>query len=124
MFEVSKGKHKDKPRRIKQTEVQTVIMSKERFPTMASATKWIRDHNFKTRHKGKGPDETSTSFRFRQRDPGDFQSGSFRTIRLTDGVSAVIGVPKRQRQAKTEAELVLELIGMLTDDVSIVRAEN
>lgn len=80
---------------VKQTEIQTVILSKSRFKTLADAKKWIKDHNFKVSHKGKQPDETSTSFRFRQRDPGDFQRGSFRTITLDRGVSAVIGRPKR-----------------------------
>lgn len=42
--------------------------------------------------KGGGWDETSTSYRYRVRDPGDFQEGSFRTISLGDsGVKAVVG---------------------------------
>lgn len=94
----------------KQTEIQTVICSKKRFKTLAAAKKWIKDHDFKTSHNGKGPDETSTSYRFRQRDPGDFQSGSFRTITLDKGVSAVIGKPKKK--AEKAADLV-ELIGIL-----------
>jgi hypothetical protein len=39
-------------------------------------------------------DETETSWRVRQRSPGEFQEGSFRTIEITDGVKAVIGRPK------------------------------
>jgi len=78
----------------KATEVQSVILSKQRFKTLAAAKKWIKKHNFDVRHKGKEPDETSTSFRFRQKDPKDFDSKTFRTIKLTEGVSAVIGVLK------------------------------
>lgn len=81
------------------TEIQTLILDKKRFPTLADAKKWIKDNNFKIEHKGKGPDETEASFRFRQRDPGDFQDGSFRTINITDGVKAVIGRPKQQTRA-------------------------
>lgn len=77
------------------TDLQTVICSKERFDTLDAAKKWVKDHNFKVDHKGKGPDETSSSYRFRQRDPGDFQRGSFRTIELTDGVKAVVGKLKK-----------------------------
>ncbi|MHA2069280.1 MAG: hypothetical protein ACXABY_33385 [Candidatus Thorarchaeota archaeon] len=69
--------------------IQSLILSKTKFKTKKEATAWITSHNFKTSHKGKGADETSTSWRFRQRDPSDFTQ--FRTIALTDGVSAVYG---------------------------------
>lgn len=97
----------------KQTEIQTVICSKTRFKTLAAAKRWIRDHNFKVSHEGKKPDETSTSFRFRQRDPGDFQTGSFRTIALDRGVSAVIGKPKKK---STKAADLVDVIDLLADD--------
>lgn len=71
--------------------IQTLIMSKTRFKTVSEAAQWVRDHGFKARHQGKGPDETQTSYRFRQRDPGDFRPGRFRTIELTRGVKAVMG---------------------------------
>ena len=73
----------------KQTEIQTLIFSKKHF-TRESVVKWARDHDF---HSGK-VDETSTSFRLRQKEPGDFIQGSFRTIELTTGVKAVIGRPR------------------------------
>ena len=87
--------------------IQTLILSKTVFKTMAAAAKWVRDHGFKVgTSKGKvpvakpAPEETSTSFRFRQRPPGDFQAGTLRTIRLTEGVSAVVGRLKRQAARK------------------------
>lgn len=82
--------------------VQSVVCSKDQFETVDEAKKWIKDHGFKTTHAGKGPDETGTSWRFRQRDPGDFDSGSFRTIELTDGVSAVVGQLKETKIMKTD----------------------
>jgi len=78
----------------KATTVQSVICSKQRFTSLDGAKQWIKAHNFKVEHNGKPPDETSTSYRFRQRDPGDFQPGSMRTITFTDGVKAVVGTLK------------------------------
>jgi DNA adenine methylase len=93
------------------TEVQTVILSKDKFKTLADARKWVKEHDFKTEHGGKGPDETEDSWRFRQRDPGDFKDGSFRTIALTDGVKAVIGRPKTtKRDEEDEVEKSVRLL--------------
>ena len=72
------------------TKVQSVICSKKRFKTALAAAKWCRDHGFKA---GKA-DTTSTSYRFRQFEPSSCQVGSFRTLKLDTGVSAVICRPK------------------------------
>jgi hypothetical protein len=53
----------------KQTEIQTLIFSKKNF-TRESAIKWARDHDFKSNNV----DETSTSFRLRQKEPTAFVS--------------------------------------------------
>ena len=74
---------------VKATEIQTLIFDKKVF-SREEAIQWAKDHDFKS----SSVDETSTSFRLRQRDPGDFREGSFRTIEITTGVKAVIGVPK------------------------------
>jgi len=86
------------------TEIQTLIFDKKRFPTAADAKRWARENDF----KAGGVDETENSFRLRQRDPGDFQPGSFRTISLTEGVKAVIGRPKKEKGtlSATEEDLV------------------
>lgn len=76
---------------IKQTEIQTLILDKDVFPKRSDATKWARDHDF----RADKVDENENSFRLRQRNPGDFQEGSFRTIELANGVKAVIGKPKK-----------------------------
>ena len=57
------------------TTVQTVIFDKGQF-TEVEARKWLEDHSMKSG----SVDETEDSWRFRQRDPGDFKDGSFRTI--------------------------------------------
>lgn len=69
------------------TTVQTLIMSKDRFPTRAEAKSWASGHGFKSDDIR----ETTRSWRLRQRPPGDFQQTSFRVISMTRGVQAVIG---------------------------------
>jgi len=69
------------------TIVQTLIFSKEAFKTAEDAKGWADTHGF----DHDKVDETDESFRLRQRDPAEFKDGSFRTIELTKGVSAVIG---------------------------------
>lgn len=54
--------------------------------------------------RGGGWDETSTSYRYRVRDPDDFEEESFRTISLGDsGVKAVIGRPKGEDSTTIQA---------------------
>lgn len=79
------------------TTVQTLILSKKRFKSAKAASKWVRDNGFKV-HK---IDETSTSYRFRQREPSKFIKGSFRTITLTTGVKAVVGRLKKKTNRTT-----------------------
>lgn len=73
------------------TTIQTLIFDKKNFDLKA-ATKWARDNNFKVTKT----DETGTSFRIRQKNPGEFKPKSFRTITLRAGIKAVIGRPKMQ----------------------------
>ena len=75
------------------TTIQSVILWKERFPTMESALEWIEANGFSSDKV----DETDESFRFRQRDPAEFdpngfgEGSAFRTIMLSKHVSAVVG---------------------------------
>lgn len=55
--------------------VQTVVFDKESW-TRASASDWLKEHELRSDKV----DETESSLRYRQRDPGDFTPGSFRTI--------------------------------------------
>lgn len=56
------------PREAQGFEIQTLIFPKDKWDTAAEARAWARDHDF----SASKVDETSTSFRIRQRDPGDF----------------------------------------------------
>ncbi len=58
------------------TEVQTVIFSKQ-FWNAGSARRWLRENGMRADGK---LDVTENSLRFRQKPPGRFQPGSFRTI--------------------------------------------
>jgi len=69
------------------TTVQTLVLSKEVFDSEEAALAWAKEHDF----LAEKVDETDSSFRLRQRDPAEFQEDSFRTIELTEGVSAVLG---------------------------------
>jgi hypothetical protein len=83
---------KKKKKMKKETEIQTLIFDKDKF-TEAQVRRWIDEHDFEI---NPGLDETENSFRARQRDPIEFQEGSFRTIEITDGVQAVIGRLKEE----------------------------
>ncbi len=78
------------------TTVQTLILSKDRFPTLDEARQWTKDNDFKD-DKVDEPEDGKT-FRFRQIDPDKFKTegfgegdGKFRVIDITDGVQATIG---------------------------------
>lgn len=71
-------------------EVQSIIVPKKKAKTLGRAEA-IAHHFSKSLPTHR---ETSTSFRFRQEPPSDFQPGSFRTVKK-GGVSLVVGKPKK-----------------------------
>lgn len=78
-------------------DLQTVIVSKDVAPTRAKATTIARE-NAKRIYTSR---ETKDSWRFRQRPPGDFVKGSFRTRSIPAlGISLVYG---RLKPGKTSA---------------------
>lgn len=97
--------------------IQSLILSKDKFATRDDANKWIREHEF--RIKEGAPDETEQSWRYRQREPSDFVDGSFRTVTITGGVSAVMG---RLRDAKGDVRKFFdrEIPIMKTDEERFV----
>ena len=83
--------------------VQSLILSKQRFSTVESAVAWVEDNGFRVRKI----DETEKTYRFRQREPNDFQDGSFRTIELDEGVLATVGVeadPEERIEGEVEGK--------------------
>jgi hypothetical protein len=71
------------------TEIQTLIFDQNMF-SEKSAKSWAKKHDFKY---GFVDDKTKT-FRIRQQEPDYFKDDSFRTIKITNGIKAVIGCPK------------------------------
>jgi HK97 family phage major capsid protein len=71
--------------------LQSVVVSKNVADTLAEAKKIVRDLDFRTGDV----DETENSWRFRQRDPDDFDPDSFRTKEIKKGVTLVLGILKR-----------------------------
>jgi hypothetical protein len=76
---------------MKQTSVQSVVLSKQRFRTLEEARSWIKENGF----KDDKVDEKPNTFRFRQFPPGRCKRGTFRQIRPrgSRGVQFVICVP-------------------------------
>ena len=77
------------------TDLQTVIVKKShdgRERKKRHAEKIADEHAHRAIYTSR---ETAKSYRFRQRPPGDFVRGSFRTVRVGDGVSLVYGKLKR-----------------------------
>lgn len=94
------------------TTIQTLILSKSVFKDRALATKWVKDHNF----IAVKVDETDSSYRYRQKEPGRFQPGSFRTIQLTEGVKAVIGRLKRRTQQRETVRYQVDFLTRSKDE--------
>ena len=75
--------------------VQSVLISKDEY-SLDQAKSWLEAHDYQT-----GVDEKQDSFRFRQREPKDFNPQSFRTVEITKGIKFVIGRLKRDEQQPT-----------------------
>lgn len=74
----------------KQTDVQSLVLSKTRFKTVAEARAWVKENGGITDKV----DEKPNTFRFRQFNPSLCKDGTFRNKKITEGVIAVICVPK------------------------------
>lgn len=74
------------------TNVQTLLFHADAF-NVGQAKSWAKRHGYRFGSVDTGGGR-ATHIRIRQHDPDTYAAGSFRTIALTDGVQAVIGVPK------------------------------
>jgi hypothetical protein len=85
---LDRRKNPARPRWAQSTTVQTLIFDNLMFDEKA-AKGWAKLHGYKY---GK-VDAKAATFRLRQVDPAGFKPKTFRTITLTEGVQAVVGVP-------------------------------
>jgi len=108
-----------KPKGSTKTEVQTVIFNKKEGWTQDKASSWLKSHGM---HSGK-VDDTGESLRFRQRDPGDFEPGAFRTIEpgakkattVDELLTQITQIYITQEEVKEmEEKMIKELIEKLT----------
>jgi hypothetical protein len=78
--------------------VQSIILSKDKFPKKEDAIKWADEHGFKTYTSR----ETENSWRIRQYPPDECTEGggSFETINITDGVQGVYCTVSKNKQNK------------------------
>lgn len=77
------------------TTVQSILVSRARFPSLSGASRWVRSHGY----SDDDADVSDDDWRFRQRAPTTFYPGSFRTIELTRGVKAVVGHKLQPKKA-------------------------
>lgn len=75
------------------TVVQTLLFDSSLF-NVGQAKSWAKRHGFRFGKVDTGGGRASF-IRLRQVDPAEITEGTFRTIRMTDGIEAVIGMPKR-----------------------------
>lgn len=82
--------------------IQSLIFSKDNF-TLEQAQKWVKDH---AGFVDLVVDDTTTSLRFRQYDPGYFSE--YRTITIDTGISAAYGkIDKETERTEDEAKKAL-----------------
>jgi hypothetical protein len=93
-------------------KVQSLIFDAAKFAA-AQAREWADAHEFSSAKV----DETEQSFRLRQIDPDEFDSSTFRTIRLRPGVSAVVG----KLRAATKTEKAAPVLVCKEDDAQELR---
>jgi DNA topoisomerase IA len=98
------------------TEVQSLIFDRERF-SRSQARAWATAHGF----AAPAADVQTTTLRLRQRDPRQFRKGTFRTISLSDGVQAVVAVPKNPRSSDQNSDPVKELKTMAKKAKRVVK---
>lgn len=87
------------------TEVQTLLFDAAAF-NVGQAKSWAKRHGFKFGKTDTGGGR-ATHIRVRQHDPDDYAPNTFRTITLTEGVQAVIGMPRRTNPTTQLAAVAL-----------------
>jgi hypothetical protein len=93
------------------TVVQSLLFSSSLF-NVGQAKSWAKRHGFRFGSVDTGGGRASF-IRLRQVDPDTITAGSFRTITFTDGIEAVIGMPKRsagKRRNPTGSDLLAAAI--------------
>ena len=80
---------------IPSTQVQAILLPRDRFPNFSDAKSWAVDHGYATDRAELTPNHVH----FRQRDPADFVEGLFRTKRMKGGILVRVGYPLKGKPA-------------------------
>jgi hypothetical protein len=83
------------PARLPRSTVVQTLLFDSTFFNVGQAKSWAKRHGFRYGSVDTGGGRASF-IRLRQVDPDTITAGTFRTIRFTDGIEAVIGMPKRK----------------------------
>jgi len=83
------------------TEIQSVLLDKEYFPTERSAKTWAHKHKF----KNENVDSKESTWRLRQESPSKYRKGSFRTIELSNGIHGVIACPIKKSKTSVKHKI-------------------
>jgi hypothetical protein len=97
--------------------VQTLIFDKASF-SAEDAVRWARNHDF----RADKVDTAENSVRLRQKDPGRFKEGTLRTIDITDGIKAVVGVMKADQSVEMiDNDPAHEATALASHEVRVVK---
>lgn len=99
------------------SKVQSLIFAKDKYETPKDAKQWANDHGFKSAKV----ETTGESYRITQADPGAFDH--MRTIKLTEGVSAVVGFPAKTLKAVQDAFFMTTSGRLAFKATELVKAE-
>lgn len=102
--------------------IQSLIFSKAANPTDKTVETWIaKNPQFRMPF---GTRETRNNFEVSQKAAGDFDSASFRIIKFTDGINAVIGKIQQSKKGNTmDLEQALNKIKELETELSDSKAK-
>jgi len=67
--------------------VQSVLIPRDRY-SLSEAKRWIKNHNFTMRYKGKAVDITENYYRFRQHKP--VKDSKYRVVRLNNDILIIL----------------------------------
>jgi hypothetical protein len=94
--------------------IQTIIVSKDIAKSNDAAQRIAKEYGADKTEV----DETDTSYRYRQREPGQFVAGSYRTFTPKDGVSVVYGKPKQAAKHLQAPQLAPRNVGNIKGEYS------
>jgi len=105
--------------------IQSIVVDKAPGLTIEKAKKKAIEHGAQAPIPNNLVDETDTSFRFRQRNPGDFIKGSFRSFKINmQGVTIIYGKLKEGKMSEFRFIPVLLSEDKIPNKIQLLRSGN